>query len=227
MFTGIISAIGRIAEVEPLGTGAAFGKRLRVVTPAGWLEGVAIGDSISLAGACMTVTGLEPSASRFVVEVSAESLARTTGLDQPGEINLEKALRAGDRLDGHLVSGHVDGVGTVAAFAPAGESYLLRVRAPASLARFLALKGSIAIDGVSLTVNAVVDARAGEECEFSVNLISHTVEVTTLRSLRAGRRVNLEIDTIARYVERMLGQGVAPGIGDRGRSVPVDVPTRH
>jgi riboflavin synthase len=117
-------------------------------------------------------------------------------------VNLEKALRAGDRLDGHLVSGHVDGVGTVTEFAPVGESWLLRVGAPAALARYLALKGSIAVDGVSLTVNRVVDATTTSE--FSVNLIPHTVEHTTLRSLAAGRRVNLEVDQIARYVERML-----------------------
>ncbi|HEX2541971.1 MAG TPA: riboflavin synthase [Caldimonas sp.] len=203
MFTGIVSAVGRILEARPLGPGAGFGKTLAVETPAGWLHGVGAGDSIALAGACMTVVGVELGASRFAVEVSAESLARTAGLDGPGEVNLEKALRAGDRLDGHLVSGHVDGIGSVSRFTPVGESWELGVRAPAALARFLALKGSIAVDGVSLTVNRVADA--GEACEFSVNLIPHTVQHTTLRTLAPGRPVNLEVDLIARYVERMLG----------------------
>jgi|SRR5450755_4481871 len=207
MFTGIVSGVGRIVEVRALGAGASFGKTLSIAAPPGWLAGTAIGDSIALAGACMTVISLDAGADRFAVEVSAESLAATGGLDAPGEINLEKALRAGDRLDGHLVSGHVDGVGTVTHFERAGESSTLRVQAPLALARFLALKGSIAIDGVSLTVNSVADSAAA--CEFSVNLIAHTVQHTTLRALTAGRRVNLEVDLIARYVERMLA-GVAP-----------------
>ena len=202
MFTGIVSGIGRIVDVQPLGGSAGFGKTLAIETPAGYLEGVRIGDSIALAGACMTVVAIDASMARFTIEISAESLARTAGLDAPGEINLEKALRAGDRLDGHLVSGHVDGVGTVNFMQPVGESFELRVSAPQALARFLALKGSIAIDGVSLTVNSVIDA--GDTCELAVNLIPHTVEHTTLRHLQAGSRVNLEIDLIARYVERML-----------------------
>jgi riboflavin synthase len=202
MFTGIVSGIGRIVAVVDLGVGASFGKALTIAAPAGWLERTAIGDSIALAGACMTVVALEPAAQRFRVEVSTESLAATAGLDAAGEVNLEKALRAGDRLDGHLVSGHVDGVGTVTRFAPAGESWTLAVAAPASLRRFLALKGSVAVDGVSLTVNRVVDSDTA--CEFAVNLIPHTVEHTTLRSLAVGRKVNLEVDLIARYVERML-----------------------
>jgi riboflavin synthase len=203
MFTGIVSGVGRIVDVRALGAGASFGKSLSIAAPAGWLAGTAIGDSIALSGACMTVVSLDPGSDRFAVEVSAESLAATQGLDAPGAINLEKALRAGDRLDGHLVSGHVDGVGTVTHFERAGESWALRVAAPAALARFLALKGSIAVDGVSLTVNSVTDMTAG--CEFSVNLIAHTVEATTLRELAVGRKVNLEVDLIARYVERMLG----------------------
>ena len=207
MFTGIVSGIGRIVEVVDLGAGASFGKSLTIAAPAGWLERTAIGDSIALAGACMTVVALEPAAQRFRVEVSLESLAATAGLDATGEVNLEKALRAGDRLDGHLVSGHVDGVGTVTRFAPAGESWTLAVAAPPSLRRFLALKGSVAVDGVSLTVNRVVDS--DEACEFAVNLIPHTVEHTTLRGLAVGRKVNLEADLIARYVERMLA-GVSP-----------------
>jgi riboflavin synthase len=207
MFTGIVSAIGRIAEVSPLGTGASFGNALRVEAPAGWLDGTSIGDSIALSGACMTVVALDRAAARFAVEVSAESLAATGGLDTRGDVNLEKALRAGDRLDGHLVSGHVDGIGSVTRFERVGESWLLGVAAPRALARFLALKGSIAVDGVSLTVNRVVDSDAA--CEFSVNLIPHTVEQTTLRGLAVGRRVNLEVDLIARYVERMLGAGAS------------------
>ena len=206
MFTGIVSGIGRIVEVQSLGADASYGKTLAIEAPAGYLEGVRIGDSIALAGACMTVISCDMDASRFTIEISAESLDKTSGLDAPGEVNLEKALRAGDRLDGHLVSGHVDGVGTVNFFQPVGESFELRVSAPQALARFLALKGSIAIDGVSLTVNSVVDA--GDTCELSVNLIPHTVEHTTLRHLQAGSQVNLEVDLIARYVERMLA-GIA------------------
>lgn len=208
MFTGIVSAIGRIVEARPLGAGAGFGKSLRVETPPGYLEGVAVGDSLALAGACMTVVSLDPGRTRFAVEVSAESLDTTAGLDAAGDVNLEKALRAGDRLDGHLVSGHVDGVGRVVGLERAGESWRLRVAAPPALARFLALKGSIAVDGVSLTVNRVVD-RDGA-CEFSVNLIAHTVAQTTLRDLGPGRAVNLEVDTIARYVERMLAAAPMP-----------------
>ena len=202
MFTGIVSGIGRIVEVNALGADASFGNALTIEAPAGWLGTTAIGDSIALAGACMTVISIDAPHHRFQVEVSAESLAATHGLDATGEVNLEKALRAGDRLDGHLVSGHVDGVGTVTRFERAGESWLLIVAAPKALARYLALKGSVAVDGVSLTVNRVVDG-AGT-CEFSVNLIPHTVDHTTLRGLAAGRSVNLEVDQIARYVERML-----------------------
>ncbi len=220
MFTGIVSGIGRIVEVRALGTGASFGNALTIEAPAGWLATTASGDSIALAGACMTVIAIDTARHRFQVEVSAESLAATHGLDQAGEVNLEKALRAGDRLDGHLVSGHVDGVGTVAHFERAGESWLLEVAAPAALARYLALKGSIAVDGVSLTVNRVVDAAA--TCEFGVNLIAHTVEQTTLRNLVVGRPVNLEVDLIARYVERMLGGASAPARDLQSRS-PTDL----
>jgi riboflavin synthase len=202
MFTGIVSGIGRIVDVQALGADASFGKALTIEAPAGWLATSAIGDSIALAGACMTIVSIEAARHHFQVEVSAESLAATHGLDAAGEVNLEKALRAGDRLDGHLVSGHVDGVGTVTKFARAGESWLLEAGAPMALARYLALKGSIAVDGVSLTVNRVADG--GAACTFSVNLIPHTVEHTTLRGLAVGRPVNLEVDTIARYVERML-----------------------
>ncbi|MEO8836820.1 MAG: riboflavin synthase [Caldimonas sp.] len=207
MFTGIVSGIGRIVDVRALGGGAEFGNALRVEAPAGWLAGSAVGDSIAMNGACMTIVSLRNDGDTFDVEVSAESLAATHGLGAPGEINLEKSLRAGDRLDGHLVGGHVDGVGVVSRFERVGESWALRVEAPLALARFLAQKGSVAIDGVSLTVNRVVDAPAA--CEFAVNLIPHTVAHTSLRNLTRGARVNLEIDTIARYVERMLASGPA------------------
>ncbi|RMX05917.1 riboflavin synthase [Corticibacter populi] len=202
MFTGIITAVGRIQTVENLGESAAHGKRLHIATPEGYLDDVALGDSIALNGACMTVTGLALEESIFTIEISAESLRLTAGLDQPGEVNLEKALRAADRLGGHIVSGHVDGIGTVSHFAPVGESHELRILAPAELGRYLAYKGSITVQGVSLTVNTVEDLPDG--CEFSINLIAHTVEHTTLRLLRVGSAVNLEVDVIARYVARML-----------------------
>jgi riboflavin synthase len=153
----------------------------------------------------MTVTRLDAAANQFDIAISAESLARTSGLANVGKrINLEKALRANDRLGGHIVSGHVDGVGTVSEFAQVGESWTLRIQAPAELARFMAYKGSITVNGVSLTVNQVTDNATG--CDISINLIPHTVESTSLGDLAAGHAVNLEIDTVARYVERMLAQ---------------------
>ncbi|WP_278499265.1 riboflavin synthase, partial [Paraburkholderia fungorum] len=158
------------------------------------------GDSITIQGACMTVVG--KTTHSFEVDVSRESLNCTAGLGEPGEVNLEKALRAHDRLGGHIVSGHVDGLGTVTHFAPVGESHELRVLAPREIGRYLAYKGSITVNGVSLTVNSVKDRDDG--CEFSINLIPHTVQVTSLKNLREGSPVNLEIDLIARYVERML-----------------------
>jgi riboflavin synthase len=209
MFTGIISGIGRITTVEPIGSDAAHGKRLTIEAPDGYLDDVQLGDSIALNGACMTVTRFSADANQFTIDISAESLARTAGLAEPGPLNLEKALRANDRLGGHLVSGHVDGIGRVTHFAPVGESWELRVLSPRELARFLAYKGSITVNGVSLTVNRVSDRDDG--CEFSINLIPHTVTHTTLGTLREGSPVNLEIDTIARYVERMLA--VAPVTG--------------
>ena len=207
MFTGIISGLGRIAEVHDLGTEASHGKRLTIEAPAGYLDDVALGDSIALNGACMTVTSFAPAARRFTVDISAESLRLTAGLGAPGPVNLEKALRAQDRLGGHLVSGHVDGLGAVTHFAPVGESWELRVRAPKELGRYLAYKGSITVNGVSLTVNTVRDGVEG--CEFSINLIPHTLQNTTLGTLEAGVAVNLEVDLIARYVARML-EGGAP-----------------
>ena len=200
MFTGIITGTGSILDVRPLGESAAHGVALRVQAPAGWLEGATLGESIAINGACMTVTAL-PGADIFEVQVSAESLACTCGLGAPGPVNLEKALLATDRLGGHIVTGHVDAVARVTRFEPVGESHALHVLAPAALARYLARKGSVAINGVSLTINAVRDVADG--CEITINLIAHTVQHTTLHTLRAGAQVNLEIDLIARYVERM------------------------
>ncbi len=215
MFTGIVTGIGQITSAEPLGGDASFGKRLTLQAPPGYLDDAQPGDSIALNGACMTLTSFDAAAGRFTIDISAESLARTAGLDAPGAVNLEKALRAHDRLGGHLVSGHVDGIGQVTHFAPLGESWELRVLAPAALARFLAYKGSITVNGVSLTVNRIADSVEG--CTFSINLIPHTVQGTTLGRLAAGQRVNLEIDLIARYVERMLS---LPGGGDAAGARP-------
>ncbi|MFM0212130.1 riboflavin synthase [Paraburkholderia sediminicola] len=200
MFTGIVAAVGRIESVKPLGTDGDAGVRLNVEAGGLDLEDVQLGDSITIQGACMTV--VEKAAHSFEVDVSRESLNCTVGLGEPGEVNLEKAMRAHDRLGGHIVSGHVDGLGTVTRFAPVGESHELRVLAPREIGRYLAFKGSITVNGVSLTVNSVNDRDDG--CEFSINLIPHTVQVTSLKNLREGSQVNLEIDLIARYVERML-----------------------
>ena len=209
MFTGIITGVGRIAAVHDLGSSSSHGKRLSITAPAGYLDDVGLGDSIALNGACMTVTSLDPAQQRFTIDISAESLDKTASLAEADtRVNLEKALRASDRLGGHIVSGHVDGIGTVSHFAPVGESWELRVLAPPALARFLAYKGSITVNGVSLTVNRVTDQAEGSE--ISINLIPHTVENTALGSLQAGSRVNLEIDTVARYVERMLQAGALP-----------------
>jgi riboflavin synthase len=206
MFTGIITGVGRIAAIDDLGSSLQHGKRLTVEAPAGYLDDVVLGDSIALNGACMTVTSLDAARQRFTIDISAESLDKTAGLDRAGPINLEKALRAHDRLGGHIVSGHVDGVGSVTRMQPVGESWELRIAAPKPLARYLAYKGSITVNGVSLTVNDVADQADG--CEISINLIPHTVQNTALHALQAGSRVNLEIDLIARYVERMLGQSL-------------------
>ncbi len=202
MFTGIITGLGRITESRALGSDASHGKQLTIEAPAGYLADVQLGDSIALNGACMTVTSFDAAASRFTIDISHESLDKTAGLADTGPVNLEKAMRANDRLGGHLVSGHVDGIGTVTHFAPVGESWELRIATPRELARFIAYKGSITVNGVSLTVNRVIDGATG--CELSINLIPHTLENTTLGGLSAGQRVNLEIDLIARYVERML-----------------------
>ncbi len=205
MFTGIITGVGRIVATHPLGSSSFHGKRLTIATPLGYLDDVGLGDSIALNGACMTVTSLDPQALQFTIDISAESLDKTAGLNAQGSVNLEKALRAHDRLGGHIVSGHVDGVGRVRHFAQVGESWELRVLTPPALAKYLAYKGSITVNGVSLTVNSVSDVAQG--CEVSINLIPHTVDNTALGTLKVGSPVNIEIDTVARYVERMLSLG--------------------
>ena len=202
MFTGIITGVGRIAAVHDLGRSLQHGKRLTIEAPAGYLDDVGLGDSVAINGACMTVTTLDAGQSRFTIEISAESLDKTAGLAEAGPVNLEKALHAHDRLGGHIVAGHVDGIGTVISFTPVGESRELRVLAPRALGKYLACKGSITVNGVSLTVNSIADVADGTQA--SINLISHTVRNTALGGLCPGSRVNLEIDLIARYVERML-----------------------
>lgn len=206
MFTGIVAAVGSITSITPLGAGPDAGVRLDIHAGGLPLADVVLGDSIAINGACMTVVSKREDG--FSVDVSRESLKRTAGLDSTGEVNLEKALTLADRLGGHLVSGHVDGLGLVRRFEPVGESMELVIEAPKDLGKYLAYKGSIVVNGVSLTVNRVNDIEAG--CEFSINLIPHTVAVTTLKHLKPGIRVNLEIDLIARYVERMLGMGKTP-----------------
>ena len=203
MFTGIITGVGRIAAVHDLGRSLDHGKRLEISTPAHYLDDVGLGDSIALNGACMTVTSFNATQNIFTIDISAESLAKTAGLNHIGTVlNLEKALRANDRLGGHIVSGHVDGMGMVSQFEQIGESWLLQVMAPLSLAKYLAYKGSITVNGVSLTVNRFEDSPEG--CLVSINLIPHTIENTALGHLKDGSQVNLEIDTVARYVERMI-----------------------
>ncbi|GAA4031445.1 riboflavin synthase [Actimicrobium antarcticum] len=193
--------------MSPAGDQPASGLRLTIDAGGLPLADVMPGDSIALNGACMTV--VHKTTTTFAVDVSRESLNCTAGLDAPGaEVNLEKALTLADRLGGHLVSGHVDGLGTVTKFAPVGESWELVIDAPAALAKYLAYKGSIVVNGVSLTVNRIADTATA--CSFSINVIPHTIAVTTLKHLKAGVRVNLEIDLIARYVERMLSATADP-----------------
>ena len=198
MFTGLVQGVGRIIDVERLA--ADGGARLTI--DAREVPGfhADIGASVSIAGACMTAVRVE--GSTFAVDTSAESLARTAGLDAAGEVNIEPSLRLGDALGGHWVAGHVDGVGEVVGMTQVHESWELIVRVPVELSKYFAYKGSAAIDGVSLTVNRVADTPRG--CEFAVNVIPHTYWMTTLRSLRAGSRVNIEVDLIARYMDRML-----------------------
>jgi len=191
MFTGIIAAVGRISKAAP----ARGGRRLVIDAAGLGLRDVATGDSIAVNGACLTVVARK--ARTFEVDVSRETLACTTGLAAGNRVNLEKAMRLADRLGGHLVSGHVDGVGTVKRIKAAGDSRVMAVKAPAALAKYIARKGSITVSGVSLTVNRVSGA------EFEVNLIPHTLAMTNLGELRAGGKVNLEVDMLARYVERL------------------------
>lgn len=192
MFSGIIAATGKIIRIEARESGAT----LTIDAGDLDLDDVVVGDSIACGGVCLTVVAL--AGKSFTVDVSRETLNCTVGLDGMHEVNLEKALRLADRLGGHLVSGHVDGVGEVVKFDPIGESHELVIRAPQALTKYIARKGSISVDGVSLTTNTVDGA------EFSINLIPHTVAATTLKRLKPGSRVNLEVDLIARYVERML-----------------------
>lgn len=202
MFTGIVTAIGRITQVSPLaGTGADAGVRLFIEAPGFLRPDNKLGDSIAIQGACMTVVAMDENS--FEVDVSRESLNRTVGLGEPGQVNLEHAMKLGDSLDGHIVSGHVDGTGEVSVFEQVGESWSLRIRVPQALARYMAYKGSVTINGVSLTVNSVDDSAHG--CEIGINLIPHTVQVTTLKHLAPGVKVNIEVDMIARYCERLLG----------------------
>ena len=202
MFTGIVESIGRIANVEARGDGF----RIAVDIGVREISDVEVGESIAINGCCLTVVAINGSTLDF--DVSAETARCTTGLDCIGDVNLERAIRAGDRLGGHLVAGHVDGVGAVTRFArPPGDTagnHTLEIDAPVELARFIAPKGSIAVQGVSLTVNRVEGSR------FDVNLIPHTLAVTTLAALAPSSRVNLEVDQVARYVERLLASRDAP-----------------
>lgn len=192
MFSGIVAAVGRIAKITPREVG------FRLTVEAGMLPmgDVALGDSIAHNGVCLTVVGKEGNS--FQVDVSPETLACTVGLDAPGPVNLEKALRLADVIGGHLVSGHVDGVGEVLRFDPVGDNRLLEIRAPQEIARYIARKGSVVVDGTSLTTNEV------NGTDFTINLIPHTLENTTLNRLQPGSKVNLEVDLIARYCERLL-----------------------
>lgn len=192
MFSGIVAAVGRITQLTPREAG------FRLTVDAGGLDlsDVALGDSIAHNGVCLTVVAKE--GGQFCVDVSPETLACTVGLDVPGAVNLEKALRLADVIGGHLVSGHVDGVGEVLRFDPVGDNRLLEIRAPAGLAKYIARKGSITVDGTSLTTNTVKGS------DFTINLIPHTLERTTLNRLQPGSKVNLEVDLIARYCERLL-----------------------
>jgi len=202
MFTGIISGLGRITRAEALGSDPSHGRRLTIAAPAGFLDDVQLGDSIALNGACMTATTLDRATSVFTIDISAESLARTCGLDATGAKWLTVPSPSTCPLTMCPPSRSFARIAFSRLTAPVGESWELRILTPRELARFIAYKGSITVNGVSLTVNRVSDVAEG--CELSINLIPHTLANTTLGELKAGQRVNLEIDLIARYVERML-----------------------
>lgn len=191
MFTGIIQSVGIITQATPIGADMQLAINVQQLD----MSDVQLGDSIAVNGVCLTV--VKSSQTHFEAHVSHETLSVTSGLDKLHQVNLEKALRLSDRLGGHLVSGHVDGVGEVVSFEQLGDCWRLDIRAPHAISKYIAVKGSICVDGVSLTVNSVT----GDE--FSINLIPHTLENTTLKLLAAGYHVNLEVDQIARYVERM------------------------
>jgi riboflavin synthase len=200
MFTGIIQAVGEIKHVTPLADGVS----LRVASGSLDLSDVKTGDSIAVNGVCLTVVTITDRL--FSVDVSRETLNCTVGMDEQGrEVNLEKALRLSDRLGGHLVSGHVDGIGEVIEFTPTGESRLLVLRVPPPLLKYIAKKGSITVNGVSLTVNILADDK------IEINLIPHTLAATTLKDLSAGAKVNIEVDMLARYVERLIGNRTSFG----------------
>jgi riboflavin synthase len=196
MFTGIITDIGTINQAEQRGD-------LRLVIGCSYaMDSVAIGASIACSGACLTV--VEKGEDWFAVDLSAETVTRTApGLwATGGRLNLERALKVGDELGGHIVTGHVDGIGTLVSATPVGDSIALVIAAPAPLAPALAAKGSITVDGISLTVNSIEDQADGS-CHFTLNIIPHTAAATTLDRLDAGRAFNLEIDVLARYLDRM------------------------
>ena len=197
MFTGIVAAVGRIENINP----APGGVRLHIDSGALGLDDTALGDSIAVNGVCLTVVAFDKTL--FEAEVSQASLGVVAGFDAGAAVNLEKALRLADRLGGHLMSGHVDGAGTVAQFEAVGDNRRLVIEAPPAIARYIARKGSIAVNGVSLTVNTV------EGNAFEVNLIAHTLATTTLQHLKRGVRVNLEVDMLARYIERLHEAGGA------------------
>ncbi len=191
MFTGIVAAVGRIETISP----APGGVRLHIAGNGLGMEDVTLGDSIAVSGVCLTVVAFDKSG--FEAEVSQATLGSVAGFAQGTAVNLEKALRLADRLGGHLMTGHVDGTGTVSCFEPVGDNRRLVITAPSAISRYIARKGSITVDGVSLTVNAV------EGDSFEVNLIAHTLGATTLQQLKPGASVNLEVDLLARYIERL------------------------
>jgi len=214
MFTGIVQAIGQIVAVDPVVVSWTGGQKVadtaphtegrRLTIALGGLDhqDVAIGDSIAVSGACMTVIAIQDG--RIQVDVSAESLRCTVGLDRPGPVNLEKAMRVTDRWGGHMVSGHVDGTAEVIGLTAVGESWCIRVRVPAAFSALVTEKGSIAMDGVSLTVNTVSDAAQGTE--ITVNIIPHTWQATTLHLRQPGDRINVELDQLAKQVERIVSR---------------------